>query len=300
MKSILIMAAGSGSRYGALKQFDELGPNGEFLFEYGIYDALACGFQHVVLITRKAYVTELSAYLSDRLPKGVKLDVLAQEVSDLPAGARHSFSREKPWGTAHAVWTARGVIDGPFVVVNADDYYGRRSYELAGEFIDKDESMSEFGLVPYRLSETLSAQGSVSRAVCRQVGGYLEDIVEYLELVEDDNGIVDLQTHARFSGEELVSMNFWILGHRVFELIEEDLVSFVGSPEAGAGGEIYIPKQVQQWRAAGKVRVKLTGSCADWFGVTYAKDKSRAMEKLVEKANIKFYPSPLWKRPEQS
>ena len=300
MKSILIMAAGSGSRYGALKQFDELGPKGEFLFEYSIYDALACGFDHVVLITKKAYVSELSTYLRDRLPETVKLDVLAQEVSDLPVRARHSFSREKPWGTAHAVWTARGVIRGPFVVINADDYYGRRSYELAGEFIDKDERMSEFGLVPYRLSETLSAEGSVSRAVCRQAEGYLEDIVECLELVEDSKGIVYLQTGARFSGEELVSMNFWILGHRVFELIEEDLVSFVDSQEARSGGEIYIPKQVQHWRAGGKVRVKLTGFCADWFGVTYAKDKVRAMQKLREKTKINSYPSPLWKRPEPS
>ncbi len=296
MKSILIMAAGSGSRYGALKQFDELGPCGEFLFEYGIYDAVACGFDHVVLITKKHYVSDLSTYLRERLPDEVKLDVLAQEVSDLPDGAGLSFEREKPWGTAHAVWTARKVIRGPFVVVNADDYYGRRSFELAAEFIGEQDEMSDFGLVPYRLSETLSTEGSVSRAVCRQNGDYLEDIVEYLELIRDEAGIVDLQTGSRFSGEELVSMNFWILGQEVFKLIEKDLVSFVASGDARSRGEIYIPKQVQQWMSRGKVRVRLTGSGSDWFGVTYANDKSRAMEQLRERTFKNFYPSPLWKK----
>ena len=295
MNSILIMAAGSGSRYGALKQFDELGPRGEFLFEFGIYDALACGFDHVVLVTKRAHVAELRQYLKARLPEGVRLDVLSQEVSDLPEKAVIKGSREKPWGTAHAVWTAREVIKGPFVVVNADDYYGKRSFELASELIGNGPNPSDLGLVPYRLADTLSKEGSVSRAVCQADKGYLTDIVEYMELVEDQDEIVDLQTGSRFSGEEWVSMNFWILGTRVFELIEQDLISFVDSKEARSGGEIYIPRQVQKWRTEGKVRVKLTDQGTDWFGVTYANDKKRAVELLSERTDRKLYPSPLWK-----
>lgn len=295
MKTILIMAAGNGSRYGTLKQFDELGPCKEFLFEYSIYDALECGFDHVVIITKESHVTELQSYLRERLPERVRLNVLAQEVSDLPENSNFSGARQKPWGTAHAVWTARELIHGSFVVVNADDYYGRKSFQLAGEFMEGTRELSEFGLVPYRLSDTLSIEGSVSRAICNQEGAYLKDIVEYMELVKDEDGVVDLDSGCRFSGAEVTSMNFWILNHSVFALIEEDLLSFVRS--AGASGqEIYIPKQVQQWMVAGKIKVRLTEPCHDWFGVTYANDKRKAVHELAIKTEKNIYPSRLWKK----
>ena len=296
MKTILIMAAGNGSRYGTLKQFDELGPSGEFLFEFTIYDAIAHGFDHVVLITKKAHVAELYAYLKERLPSHIKLDVLAQEVTDLPADSIFSGSRQKPWGTAHAVWTARKVIEGAFAVVNADDYYGGSSLDLASAFIENSTEVTEFGMVPYRLSDTLSAEGSVSRAVCNQEHDYLKEIVEYKEVISEPEGLVDLETGCRFSGEEVTSMNFWIFNSRVFALIEKDLALFVQSDEARKGEEIYIPKQVQKWIGQGKIKVRLTEPCGDWFGVTYANDKRRAVQILEEKGKTNIYPSPLWKK----
>jgi len=296
MKSILIMAAGMGSRYGTLKQFDQLGPAGEFLFEYSIYDAIGCGFDHVIVITKASHESELRDYLRARLPEGVRLDVVAQRIADLPEDSTFPGTRQKPWGTAHAVWTARNCIDSYFVVVNADDFYGSRSMELASEFIDAAHDNDEFGLVPYVLSETLSEEGSVSRAVCRAEAGYLKEIIEYKEVVRDERGLADTETGVRFSGDEITSMNFWILSPLVFDLIEEDLRQFVQSEGAEGNDELFIPKQVQQWMGQGQVRVRLTEPGSDWFGVTYSNDKHKALQKLNDKTRDNSYPSPLWKK----
>ena len=296
MKTILIMAAGMGSRYGTLKQFDQLGPAGEFLFEYSIYDAIGCGFDHVIVITKASHESELRDYLSARLPEGVRLDVLAQQISDLPADSTFSGTRQKPWGTAHAVWTARNCVDSDFVVVNADDFYGSRSMELASAFIDQKHKKSEFGLVPYILSETLSAEGSASRAVCRVEAGYLKEIIEYKEVIKDGRGLLDAETGDRFSGNEITSMNFWILSPLVFDLIEKDLRLFVQSKGAEGKDELFIPKQMQHWMDSRKVKVRLTEPGSDWFGVTYANDKFKAVQKLKEKTRDETYPSPLWKK----
>ena len=285
-----------GSRYGTLKQFDQLGPKGEFLFEYSIFDALACSFDHVVLITRRSHVDELRQYLSARLPEGVMLDVIAQDLADLPEGCTFSGTRDKPWGTAHAVWTARHCIDSHFIVVNADDYYGARSMKLASDFIGRAKEDSELGLIPYVLSETLSEEGSVSRAVCRTEDGYLIEIEEYKEVVRDSEGLVDLEKGVRFSGDETTSMNFWIMSPLVFDLIEEDLRGFVRSDKAQSREELYIPKQVQRWMDSDRIRVRMTPSGNDWFGITYANDKQKAVKKLYEKTRENAYPSPLWKR----
>jgi dTDP-glucose pyrophosphorylase len=296
MKSILIMAAGNGSRYGTLKQFDQLGPNEEFLFEYTLYDAISAGFDHVVIVTKKEHVNNLREYLSSRLPEKVTLDVISQEISDLPEGVRYSFERNKPWGTAHAVWTARNVINGSFVVANADDYYGSDCMRLAMDFICSGPDALEFASVPYKLSETLSPEGSVSRAICIADEDYLESIDEVAEILRVGDEIYDKETSKQFSGEEVTSMNFWVFGPAIFDLIEKDLVEFINSGQTDEKAEIYIPKQIQSWIEKGKARVRLTGSGSDWFGVTYAQDKIRAVKSLKEQTESKLYPSPLWNR----
>ncbi|WKX78396.1 sugar phosphate nucleotidyltransferase [Zobellia laminariae] len=164
--TLLLMAAGSGSRYGKLKQFDDLGPKGEFLMEFGIYDALKNGFDHIVLITKKENVSLAENHLRPRIPANIKLDVLAQEITDLPEGCSFSGERKKPWGTAHAVWTARNVINGPFAVLNADDFYGQSAYANAADFAREHNNDDTFALVGYTLKNTLSEHGSVSRGVC--------------------------------------------------------------------------------------------------------------------------------------
>lgn len=295
MKSILIMAAGNGSRYGTLKQFDEMGPNKEFLFEYTLFDAIYNGFEHIVIVTKKEHVVTLRDYLNARLPKNVKLDVVPQELSDLPKGAQVSSSRNKPWGTAHAVWVARNFIDNGFVVANADDYYGRESMRLASKYIDSNKDPFQFASIPYKLSDTLSSEGSVTRAICRAEDSFLKDIVEVREILREGEIIIDRETSRVFTGEEVTSMNLWVFGPKVFSLLDKDLLEYVNSPKTGNEDEIYIPKQVQRWIERGQARVKLTGAGNGWFGVTYANDKQRAMEHLAERTRLKDYPKPLWK-----
>lgn len=295
MNSILIMAAGNGSRYGTLKQFDELGPNKEFLFEFTLFDAISSGFDHVVIVTKKEHVDTLRAYLGPRLPKNVQLDVIAQQLSDLPKGSKFINERHKPWGTAHAVWVARDVIHNGFVVVNADDYYGKESMQLAMDFIMSSPKADEFASVPYKLGDTLSPEGSVTRAICREEQSYLKNIVEIREILVENGSIIDRETSQSFTGEEVTSMNLWVFGPRVFTLLEKDLLEFVNSEETTDSDEIYIPKQVQKWIQAGQASVRLTGAGKGWFGVTYANDKTRAMNHLANRTRLKDYPSPLWK-----
>lgn len=289
------MAAGRGSRYGKLKQFDDLGPAGEFLMEFSMFDAISNGFSHIVVITQKDNVEYLKEYLGARLPKTVKLDVLAQELTDLPEGHTLTAERPKPWGTAHAVWTARHVIEGPFVVINADDYYGQPAFARAAEFIGQKPGSNKFGLVAYTLEDTLSPHGSVSRGVCSQQGDTLLSVNERLEIARYDKGIRDSHSGLEFSGKELVSMNFWVCQPLIFEQIEADFRHFLETAEDITKGEIYIPFVIQDMLTSGKAEVRVIPSGSDWFGVTYAADKEQAVATLQDLTRAGKYPSPLWK-----
>jgi len=189
--TLLLMAAGSGSRYGKLKQFDDLGPAEEFLMEFSIFDALKNNFNHIVVITKAANKSFLESHLSERLPKEVKLDVLVQDIKDIPETVTLNTQREKPWGTAHAVWTARNVIKGSFVIINADDYYGQNAFAGAAKFIKNNENPDAFALVAYSLKNTLSKFGSVSRGVCEVENHKLTSIIERTKILEQGSQIID-------------------------------------------------------------------------------------------------------------
>lgn len=292
--TLLLMAAGSGSRYGKLKQFDDLGPNDEFLMEFSIYDALKNGFDHIVAITKKENVDFLKEHLSSRLPKNIKLDVLAQEVNDLPEGVTFEGERLKPWGTAHAVWTARNVIDKPFAIINADDYYGKNAFESAADFIRTNGNKETFGLIAYILKNTLSEHGSVSRGVCKSVGGKLTSIHEHTKIEAKDNGIVDSDSGTKFTGEELVSMNFWVCQPSIFPFITEYLKDFIGNKDNHAKGEIYLPFAIKEMIAKNLIDVDVIPSASQWFGVTYASDKDVAVAELQRMTDNNGYTSPLW------
>ncbi len=292
--TLLLMAAGRGSRYGALKQFDGLGPREEFLMEFSIYDALENGFDHIVVITQKDNVSFLQEYLSARIPDKVKLDVVSQDLNDLPEGVSYSGERAKPWGTAHAVWSARKVINGPFSVINADDYYGKKAFENAAGFVEQDRENNSFGLVAYTLKDTLSPYGSVSRGVCEQEGKYLSSVQERTEIAEGENGIVDADSGIEFTGDELVSMNFWVCRPSVFDRIEQDLRSFIAKGENLEKGEVYLPFVIQAMLQEGATRVEVIPSESMWFGVTYANDKETAMAHLRKMTEEGQYRSPLW------
>lgn len=288
------MAAGRGSRYGKLKQFDDLGPGGEFLMEFSIYDAIANGFDHIVVITQRDNVDFLRTYLSERLPASVSLDVLAQELTDLPEGSVFQGERPKPWGTAHAVWTARNVISNPFVVINADDYYGQPAFARAAEFMQAKEGSNTYGLVAYTLRDTLSPHGSVSRGVCSRDGNTLRSVVERTEIADEGNVIRDADSGLEFDGSELVSMNFWVCQPSIFPQIERDFRNFLETSEDPTKGEIYIPFVIQDMLRNRAAEVEVIPADSPWFGVTYAADKEQAVNTLQQLSQAGQYPSPLW------
>ena len=292
--TLLLMAAGSGSRYGKLKQFDDLGPKGEFLMEFAMYDAIKYGFDHIVVITKKDNVTFLEEHLEERIPENIEIDVLAQEIIDLPYGVAFAGERSKPWGTAHAVWTARNVIDQPFCVINADDFYGQTAYANAAKFIQENTEENHYALVGYVLKDTLSEHGSVSRGVCMTDGNKLLSVDERLKLEQKGDKIIDADSGIEYTGDELASMNFWVCRPSIFEAIEEEFCEFLEDDRMIKTSELYIPKTIQNLLQEDKARVTVVPSQDTWFGVTYASDREVAVASLQEKTNEGQYVSPLW------
>ena len=291
----MVMAGGNGSRYGALKQFDPLGPEGEYLFEYSIFDALRSGFDHIVLVTKEAFVAELDNYLKQRLPKSVKIDVIPQRLNDLPEGSLEDYSRTKPWGTGHAVWVARDYIQNTFVVLNADDFYGRKAFEQASDFMDKYQNTAVYGMVPYQLDHTLSDFGTVARGVGQFDKEDLAGIIEYLTLEKKGNDIIDQSTGQIFTGKEWISMNMWICQPNFFDILSSEISLFLKNKAQLEKGEIYIPRIIETYIKKKEIQVKATEVCDSWFGVTYAEDKIMAISKLEHFKSKGEYPCPLWK-----
>jgi NDP-sugar pyrophosphorylase family protein len=288
------MAAGSGSRYGKLKQFDELGPNAEFLMEFSIHDALKNGFKHIVVITKEENKEFIKKYLSKRLERNIKLDVLAQKVSDIPNEVFFDGKRNKPWGTAHAVWTARKVIKSTFVIINADDYYGQNAFKYASEFIKKNSVNNIFGLVSYQLKDTLSDYGSVSRGVCSVIGNQLKSIVELTKISKINGVIKDEESGKILDFNATVSMNFWICTPKIFEYIRDYFSSFLSKIENLEKNEIYLPFVAQEMMEKGIISVEVINAASKWFGVTYYEDKKIAVMTLKKLVETGKYPKPLW------
>ena len=293
--TLLLMAAGSGSRYGKLKQFDDLGPAQEFLMEFSISDALKNSFNHIVVITKAANKTVLETHLSERLPSSVKLDVLVQDIKDIPEGIELTTEREKPWGTAHAVWTARNVISGDFVIINADDYYGQNAFEGAANFMKNNKSSSTFALVAYNLKNTLSEFGSVSRGVCEVENKHLKSIIERTKILEKDTQILDEDSGVVLDPNSAVSMNFWICNESIFNYIETYFTKFLQNQNNLEKSEIYLPFVTQEMMENGHITVEVIEAKSTWFGVTYYEDKEVAVATLKALTNKGAYPTPLWR-----
>ena len=293
--TLLLMAAGSGSRYGKLKQFDDLGPAKEFLMEFSIYDALKNNFNHIVVITKVANKIFLESHLSERLPHSVKLDVLVQDIKDIPEGVELTTEREKPWGTAHAVWTARNVISGDFVIINADDYYGQNAFEGAANFMKNNKSSSTFALVAYNLKNTLSEFGSVSRGVCEVENKHLKSIIERTKILEKDTQILDEDSGVVLDPNSAVSMNFWICNESIFNYIETYFTKFLQNQNNLEKSEIYLPFVTQEMMENGHITVEVIEAKSTWFGVTYYEDKEVAVATLKALTNKGAYSTPLWR-----
>lgn len=294
-KTLLIMAAGSGSRYGALKQFDTLGPEKEFLFEYSIYDAVNNGFDHIVIITKRDFVDDIKAYLTLRIPGEIKIDVIPQETANVPKSILKAPVREKPWGTAHAVWVAKEYISNDFIIINADDFYGNDAFRKASHFINSNADENIFGIVPYQLKETLSDYGTVSRGFCKFKNNALVEIIELLKISDENGTLQDQATNTILDEKDLVSMNFWICNARIFDEIEDQLIEFLYNIDLSKNNELLIPDIIQSMIEKKEIKVMPTEGGNAWFGVTYAKDKENAVQTLSKFSMNNKYPSPLWK-----
>tara|TARA_B100000424_G_scaffold260736_1_gene244907 strand:+ start:926 stop:1798 length:873 start_codon:yes stop_codon:yes gene_type:complete len=288
------MAAGSGSRYGKLKQFDELGPNGEFLMEFSIYDAIKNGFNHIVLITKKENKDFLYEYLRDKIDNSIKIDVVVQEINNLPNNIIADSNRQKPWGTAHAVWCAKNYIDNDFAIINADDYYGPNAFKNASRFFKNSSDQSNYGLVSYRLKNTLSKFGSVSRGVCKVSNGKLLSIIEHLKIEKNNNIIKDQESGNILSENDFVSMNFWLCRSNFFKYLEDYISDEIINLEDITKSEIYLPFAAQQLLTKNIISIDAIDSDSEWFGVTYKEDKENSVDRLNSYSKKGIYPTPLW------
>ena len=293
--TLLILAAGMGSRYGGLKQLDAVGPSGEAIIDYSIYDAIRAGFGKVVFLIRK----DLEAAFKERFSKLVEgkidYDFAYQELDMLPEGYKVPADRKKPWGTGHAVWCARNHIDGPFAVINADDFYGSEAYKtLAGAMA---ENTRDHYMVAYYLKNTLSRHGHVSRGVCSLDENHnLKYVVEHTQIyMKGDNIVYEQDGETRSLNPDLpVSMNFWGFMPSYFDWLEKYFTAFLDKHIDEPKSEYFIPTVVNHLIDSGEERVKVLTSDAQWFGVTYPEDKEEVMQRIQELVNRGVYPFKLY------
>jgi dTDP-glucose pyrophosphorylase len=299
-QTLLVLAAGMGSRYGGLKQVDPMGPSGETLLDYSVFDAVRAGFDRVVFIIRRDIEEEFRERVGSRYKGNVPVDYVFQQLDLLPRGFSVPSDRKKPWGTAHAVWCAREALAEPFAAINADDFYGRETYEVIGRFLRAAKpEKANFAMAGYRLDHTLSEHGSVARGVCRiDSHSRLMSISECTGIEKVGSEIIQKNpdgTVQKFRGDEPVSMNFWGLTPAVFPLIEEQLVAFLSANSTDPKAECYIPEAIGAMITEGQATLDVLPTNADWFGVTYREDKPEVMRALKELHSEGAYPAPLWK-----
>ena len=298
--TLLVLAAGMGSRYGGLKQIDPVGPGGETLLDYSVYDAVRAGFDRVVFIVRGDMEQDFRAAVGSRIERRVAVEYCRQEMEMVPGWFSIPPERRKPWGTGHAVLAARDAIGGNFAAVNADDFYGAGSYrKLAGHLQQAaDGRRGDYGMVGFRLRETLSDHGTVARGVCRSRQGLLEQVVELTRIARSGDGAVhtDPQGRARnLSGDELVSMNMWGFTPSIFEHLERAFARFLRERGREDGAEFMIPTLVNDLVAAGQAKVRVLRSSDSWFGVTYREDRERVTSQIRDLVRRGSYPAPLWR-----
>jgi hypothetical protein len=300
--TLLILAAGMGSRYGGLKQVARFGPSGETLMDYAIYDALSAGFSKVVFMIRHDFEAEFREAVGGRYEGRVAVEYAFQELDDLPPGFSKRADRIKPWGTTHAIWCARRVVQGTFVSLNADDYYGKSALSLVAQFLREpvqSASLPEYCVVGYPVLQTLSEHGAVARAVCDVDGSdLLRSLIERKQIERVGNTgrcWDDAGNPVVLRGDEVVSMNMFGFTPAVFEQLERHLSAFfVAQAQAPDNSESVIPVVVNALLREGAAKVRLVRSADRWFGVTHAEDKATTEREIAEMVKRGDYPSPVW------
>ncbi len=300
--TLLILAAGMGSRYGGLKQVDPVGPNGEAIIDYSIYDAIRAGYGKVVFVIRESFAEAFKESFESKLNGKIETAYVFQEMdSFVPSFVKIGGDREKPWGTGHAVLVAKNTIHEPFVVINADDFYGPTSYTLLRDYLktDKKDAANSYCMVGYELDKTLSEHGYVSRGVCEtNEEGLLQNVVERTHIERIDGRIltkIGNDQVIELTGREVVSMNIWGFMPSCFKYLEDHFVQFIRDNANNPKAEFYIPFVVNELIRNNQITLKVLKSQDQWFGVTYKEDKASAVDNINHLINNGTYPEKLWK-----
>lgn len=299
--TLIVLAAGMGTRYGGLKQIDPMGPHGETVLDYSVFDAIRANFGKIVFVIRKDFADAFKQGIGARFANLIEVDYAYQELNDIPEGFEIPAGREKPWGTAHAVRAARNVVDGPFAVINADDFYGADSYDVISQWfalIPENDGKDHYSMVGYPLRNTLSEHGAVNRGICQTTEGkLLTEVEEIIDISRLADGAV---SGTRIDGSSLeipddcpVSMNFWGFSHNFFAQLETQFVEFLGEKGRELKSEWYIPSVVDQLIRQGQADCLVLDTTANWFGVTYPDDKPRVVSSINALIYNGEYPSPL-------
>jgi dTDP-glucose pyrophosphorylase len=284
-----------GSRYGGNKQLDEVGPSGETIIDYSIYDAIRAGFGKIVFIIRRDIEEQIKERFVDKLKGKIEVDYVFQEITNLPDGSEVNPERSKPWGTSHAILVAKNKIKEPFGVINADDFYGAESFKILYDFLTNDEKNTNYCIVGYKLKNTLSDHGTVNRGVCKvNSDDFPVDIVETrgIEKLPDGAQVPDTEGNMmKFTGDEVVSMNLWGFKHSCFDFLEQEFKNFISEKGMELKSELDIPTSVDKFVKSGEITIKILMSNERWFGVTYREDKPFVVESIKNMIAKGVYPS---------
>jgi NDP-sugar pyrophosphorylase family protein len=296
--SLLVLAAGMGSRYGGNKQLDEVGPSGETIIDYSIYDAIRAGFGKIIFVIRHDIEDQVKERFVEKLRGRIEVDYVFQEITNLPEGVKVSPERAKPWGTSQAILVTEKKINEPFGIINSDDYYGVESFKILHDFLLNDKDPNCYCIVGYKLGNTLSDHGHVNRGVCK-VGhdGLLQHIVEVRKISKQQNGAKapgidgeDLQ----FTGNEIVSMNLFGFKPTCYDFLGKEFRSFINKNGMDLKAELDIPTTLDKFVKNGEIRIKVLMSNERWFGVTYRDDKPYVVESIKQMIRKGIYPARIY------
>ena len=297
--TLVILAAGMGSRYGGLKQLDIVGPGGEIIMDYSIYDAIKAGFGEIVFIVKENFLESFKQRIYDKYGNSIKFNFVVQELNLIPEQFKLNPEREKPWGTGHATILAGDVVSGNFAVINADDYYGQKSFKVLAEYlVDMSGKSGEYSMVGFQLGNTLSESGTVSRGICSvNQDGYLTSVEEHHNIARI-GGVIEAENSSgiKVIAESVnpVSMNMWGFTPDIFEKGRALFCKFLEERGNEPKSEFYIPLMVNEILKAGEGRCRMLNTTDQWFGVTYKEDKEYVVSQFKELAKIGVYPVPLF------
>ena len=296
--TLLILAAGMGSRYGGLKQLDPITDNGEFIIDFSVYDAVVSGFDKIVFVIKEENLDIFRETIGKRFEDKVKVEYAFQKLDDLPEGFSVPEGRVKPWGTAQAMLAARHIVKEPFAVINADDFYGRSAYQLLAAHlgkVDTESDIAKFCMVGYVLENTLTENGTVSRGVCSVKDGYLEDVVERTKISRAGNTAIysDENGDTKIPLDAIVSMNCWGFTPAIFDKVSEGFAKFLSEDNGDIKREYYLPFAVKEIMERGECTVNVYSSADSWYGVTYREDRDAVVASLAALKDSGVYPRKL-------